>query len=610
MWSRVLKSTGFSGLDMEVHDFQEEERYSHSLILSTAVQAGSPTFEEGITIVSANDATPEPWTTQLQQSLAIKSKSSVFIHSIDQADVEGKLCVFLDNFNQCVLLDKNASKFHKVRETLNAARGLLWVSFGGALNGKISGSGTAIGLLRTLRFENRTKRYVGLDVEASQQSLQGIGHQGISDVFMRAFSNLQLESTIDLEYMQRGDEIYIPRYVDNASDNEFVNAPVRESEPEPRPFREHNREVQMNIKTPGLMDSLYFQEVPSFHGKLPEDIVEIEPAAFGLNFRDIMVAMGQLNPSTMGFECSGIVTRVGPSATHDLKVGDRVCALTRGNWATFNRVHWTSISRIPEAMSFEVAAAVPVIYVTAYYSLYELARLQPGETILIHAAAGGVGQAAIALAQLAGAEVYATVGSDEKRNFLVEKYGLPPNHIFYSRNSSFAKEVKVATKGKGVDVILNSLSGLLLQETWNCIANFGRFVEIGKRDLEQNSSLKMAPFTRAASFFAVDLLHLRTERGALVNKMLVNVMAMLGQNKISPVGPIKLFPISELNKAFRVLQAGKHYGKIVVTAKAKDVVNVSFRDPSIIVVAKKSRSSLIFPPCNSLQKHRTSSLEA
>ena len=125
-----------------------------------------------------------------------------------------------------------------------------------------------------------------------------------------------------------------------------------------------------------------------------------------------------------------------------------------------------------------------------------------------------------------------------------------------------------------MDVILNSLSGRLLQETWNCIATFGRFVEIGKRDLEQNASLKMAPFTRAASFFAVDLIQLGREKGPLINKILGNVMALLRDKKIGLVSPIKQYPISEINRAFRVMQAGKHVGKTVVKVNPDDVVNV------------------------------------
>ncbi len=574
MWSRILGSTGFSGLDVEIHDFQDEAKYSHSLIVSTAVENEPPALEHGITIIQAEPLPPESWLKELRDSLKTATESGVTVKNLEKADGCEGFCVFLDSVNQSVLCEENAARFRTIKEILAGARGILWVSFGSALDCKQPESGVVAGLLRTLRFENRTKRYVSLDLEPTQEPFSSAASHAILGIFERAFGSGQQEDVIDFEYAQRDSEVYIPRYVESSSDNEYVNATSTDREPEPQPFRIKGRELQLDIKTPGLLDSLYFKEVPSAYDEIPQDMVEIEPKAFGLNFRDIMVAMGQLDSSTMGFECSGLVASIGPTSSHSLKVGDRVCALIRGDWATYNRVHWTSVSRIPDEMSFEVAASVPVIYVTAYYSLYELARLQAGETILIHSAAGGVGQAAIALAQIVGAEVFATVGSEEKRNFLVEKYSLRQDHVFFSRDTSFAKQVMAATEKKGVDVILNSLSGRLMQETWNCIAMFGRFVEIGKRDLEQNASLKMAPFTRAASFFAVDLIHLGRKKGGLVNKMLVNCMALLGKKRIRPVSPIKQYPISEINKAFRVMQAGKHLGKIVIKVNPDDVVNV------------------------------------
>lgn len=136
---------------------------------------------------------------------------------------------------------------------------------------------------------------------------------------------------------------------------------------------------------------------------------------------------------------------------------------------------------------------MPVAFITAYQSLYETAKLREGETVLIHAAAGAVGQAAIMLAQNRKAEIFVTVGTDIKRTFMMETYGIPADHIASSRDTSFASMIMAKTGGKGVDVVLNALSGSLLKASWNCIASFGRFVEIGKRDIEQNKALNMAP---------------------------------------------------------------------------------------------------------------------
>ena len=446
MWSRTLKSTGFSGLDVEVHDFQDEEKYSHSLIISTAVDDKAFVMEHDIGIIQADASPPDTWVKELRDSLKIATKSNVTARSLEKADGCEGFYVFLDAVDHSVLLEENAARFRAMKEILTRARGILWVSFGGALDCSRPEAGAVAGLLRTLRSENHNKRYVSLDLEPTQKPFSIAASNAITRIFERAFKSSQQEYMIDLEYTQRGSEVYIPRYLDSASDFGLVNATSTDIKPEPQAFHVKGREIQMDIKTPGLLDSLYFKEVPSAYDEMPQDLVEIEPKAFGLNFRDVMVAMGQLDSPIMGLECSGLITRVGPTSAHNLKVGDRVCSLIRGDWATHNHVHWTSVSRIPDEMSFEETASIPIIYATAYYSLHELAHLQAGETVLIHSAAGGVGQAAVALAQLAGAEVFATVGSEEKRNFLVEKYGLKTHQVFYSRDTSFAKHIMAATQ--------------------------------------------------------------------------------------------------------------------------------------------------------------------
>ena len=182
--------------------------------------------------------------------------------------------------------------------------------------------------------------------------------------------------------------------------------------------------------------------------------------AMGLNFKDVLVALGQIEDS-MGGECSGIVADVGSEVTR-LKVGDRVCALPRNPYSTSVICNSSVVKRIPEEMSFATAASIPVIFCTAYHSLVNVARLYHGQSILIHAAAGGVGQAAIMLAQILGAEVFAAVGSNRKKEFLKETYGLTDDHIFSSRNSAFGKHIRNATSDNSVNVVLNSLDGDLM----------------------------------------------------------------------------------------------------------------------------------------------------
>lgn len=286
-----------------------------------------------------------------------------------------------------------------------------------------------------------------------------------------------------------------------------------------------------------------------------------------------MVAMGQIPDKLFGFEAAGFVRRVGENVTN-VEVGDRVAFLAHGAHRTIHRVRAQYAMPIPETMSFEEAAGVLLVHGTAWYALMEIARAQKGQSVLIHAAAGGVGQAAIMLSQHLGLEIFATVGSDDKKKLIQDHYGIPNDHIFNSRDLSFVKGVKRMTSGRGVDVVLNSLSGEALRQSWYCIAPFGTFVEIGMKDILGNMRLDMRPFLQDAKFAFFNLNRVMKERPELMNEALSGAMALLSSGATRPVQPLTVYPVSQIEDAFRLMQAGKHRGKLVLTYSASDVVPV------------------------------------
>jgi zearalenone synthase (highly reducing iterative type I polyketide synthase) len=223
------------------------------------------------------------------------------------------------------------------------------------------------------------------------------------------------------------------------------------------------------------------------------------------SFKDIMAAMGLVGVSLIGQEASGIVTATGSAAASRFKPGDRVTLLWEGMHTTKLQLDHRLAVHIPDSMSFEEAAALPMVHVTAYHALMNIAKLRRGQSILVHAAAGGVGQAALQLAAYLGLTVYATVGSDDKRSLLMTKYSIPDAHIFCSRDASFLKAIKRVTGGRGVDCVLNSLSGELLRVSWACLAPFGTFVEIGLRDITNNMRLDMRPFSQSTTFAFINI---------------------------------------------------------------------------------------------------------
>jgi len=277
-----------------------------------------------------------------------------------------------------------------------------------------------------------------------------------------------------------------------------------------------------------------------------------------------MVAMGQMSDTALGLDAAGIVRRIGSSVTK-FKIGDKVIMMGYGAHRTYHRARASFCTLVPEGMSFELAASIPVVHATAYNALVRVARVQKGQSILIHAAAGGVGQVACQIAQHYGLEVFATVSSEAKRKLIREQYGVHEDHIFNSRDTSFVKGIKRMTNGRGVDVVLNSLAGEMLRQTWHCIAPFGHFIEIGIKDILNNTGLDMRPFLQDATFTFFNLRHVEESRPDLMAEILAGAFDFIHRGITRPVEPVVTFPISEIENVLRLMQTGKHIGKISLT---------------------------------------------
>jgi phthiocerol/phenolphthiocerol synthesis type-I polyketide synthase C len=294
--------------------------------------------------------------------------------------------------------------------------------------------------------------------------------------------------------------------------------------------------------------------------------VEIEIAAAGVNFRDIMLATGLLADDVLddglagaefGFECAGKVVRVGEAVT-DLKIGDAVMGFGRQSFATYTTADARVFAALPEGLPVEAAATIPVAFLTAWYSLVHLARLQPGEWVLIHGAAGGVGLAAMQIARLRGARIAATVSSPEKRA-LVELFGAEA--VYNSRNTAFLDEIR--DEIGGVDVVLNSLAGDPMLASIKCLKPFGRFVELGKRDYVLNTAMGLRPFRANLTYYGVDLDQLLAANLPLANQLMGELVLHFESGELCPL-PYRAFAWHEASEAFQLMQAAGHVGKLIV----------------------------------------------
>jgi acyl transferase domain-containing protein/NADPH:quinone reductase-like Zn-dependent oxidoreductase/SAM-dependent methyltransferase/acyl carrier protein len=394
-----------------------------------------------------------------------------------------------------------------------------------------------IGLLRVIQneFPNVSGRGIDLPPEASASDCSLLWNE-------------LLHEDAEREIAFRGEARYVQRIVRGRSPNEEMLDPAV-------PLRLESRER-------GHLDTLRF--IPFTLPSCGAGQVLIEVKAAGMNFRDVLKALA-LYPGEapdariFGDEIAGVVTAVGAGVSH-VAPGDRVFGLATFGLASYTLARKGDVRRIPGDLSFEEAATLPVVFMTAWHSLQNVARIRKGELILVHAGAGGVGMAAIQIAHHLGAKVIATAGNPAKRA-LLETLGV--QYAIDSRRADFTDAVMELTGRRGVDVVLNALAAEAIPMGLSCLAEFGRFIEIGKRDIYQNSRIPLWPLRRNASFHVVAMDAVFSGDEALTQEMLGEISELVEKGALRPL-PFHSFPASRVDSAFRLMAQGKHTGKVVV----------------------------------------------
>ncbi len=356
-------------------------------------------------------------------------------------------------------------------------------------------------------------------------------------------------------------------------------------EPVPRPIMQ-GQSFRLGTTQPGVLEHLHLFETT--RKPLAAGMVEIEVEAAGLNFLDVLLAMGILpSPTTqtdrtnlqLGLECAGRIGAVGDGVT-DVHVGQEVIALGFGTMASHVVTRQDLVVPKPETLEWENAAALPIVFLTAYHALAHVGHLGRGERVLIHAGAGGVGMAAIQWAKHVGAEIFATAGSESKRA-LLRSIGV--HHALDSRSLSFVEDIQRLTNGEGIDVVLNSLSGEFIPASLGLLRDYGRFIEIGKRDYYEDQRIGLKPFLKNLSFTLVDLRGMMANRPDRVAQIMREVLEHFKAGTFTPL-PCETFGVSRAAEAFAHMAQAKHTGKICI----------SMRDAEALVVTQqRARGAMI-----------------
>ena len=329
----------------------------------------------------------------------------------------------------------------------------------------------------------------------------------------------------------------------------------------PRKGTEVREPYQLEISSPGILENLHMGPLSRRAPGAGE--VEIEVHSTGLGFRDVLIALGRYpEPSTVfGYECVGTIVRVGTGMAR-FHVGERVIAVGSGSFSSFLTISAERIAVVPDCLDNDAAATIPSAFLTAHYALRTLGQISAGDKVLIHAAAGGVGLAAVQLAQRAKAEIFATASSQEKRAYL-QSLGI--RHVFDSRSIGFAEEIMKVTAGSGVDIVLNSLTGEMIPESLAAMAENGRFLEIGKNGIWDARGV--AGRRKDISYFPIDLASTFDHNPALLRGLLDELMSEFANGLLKPL-PHKTFSVDKVIPAFRYMAQARQIGKIVISHKS------------------------------------------
>ena len=575
-WEQVFTANGFSKIEINVPDVDEaSEQVCRLLVVAVEDPSERKISQKGTRLIVA-DAKSE-----LQQDVVgrLKQSDSSFrkcdvvspseLHMTKMIAAHLLVIVELDR-SWVRLFDE--SEFENLKKLVKEADSCLWVTSGTGVSPDHPDRDLVSGFARNVRSESMAVKFTHLGLE----NLTNL--EKVVNLMIRVQDKMTSSSSDTYEevYRERKGDLFVGRVHESDIFNQEVHVRVSPRKPQDRTLGEQrDRAIMLSVGAPGLLDTLHFVDDPEVHQPLSPVEIDIRPVAVGLNFRDVLIALDMLAGQSFGFELAGIV--IGAGQKSGFQVGDRVCAATTtGAFKSRVRTLASSAVALSAVIPFEEAAGIPIAFCTAYYSLVELANLKEGDSVLIHSGAGGLGQCAIQLAKYLNADIHTTVGTEEKKEFLVKTYGISRAQVYSSRDTSFKTQILEKTKGEGANIILNSLSGERMRASWECIAPLGRFVEVGKSDLESGRGLDMDPFLKNVSLMSVDLTTVMKKAPHTMARILTTVIGLYSAGKIHLPIPLRTFHAHEVEGAFRWMQGGKNFGKAVVTFSSSDIIKVSF----------------------------------
>lgn len=562
-WNDVLLRSGFDGVEAAVRDHTDPDYFVNVNITARPLQQDAVEAIQRITLLKRNES-PDGFAQSVKTALEAAGYQvdeciwgqTMLPHSQDVVSL-------IDVAEGCdpLLANIDAQDLATFMQVVDEAadNAVIWLTRPAQALCTDPHTGQILGVARGIRAELAVD-FVTLELDRrDDEAAEAAAHLLRHILRARTAATESDELQIETEYLWRNGQLLISRT--HASSVKAELADVAES----------YSAKHLVIGQRGMLQTMHWCGHP-LPAVAPDD-VQLCIRAAGLNFHDVATAIGIIEAEhseedgyhALGFEGAAVVTAVGTNVKH-VAVGDRVVVMDIHGavFATEIQTSAALCTRIPDNLSDEDAAGMVLPYLTVLWSLIEKAHFRRGQSLLIHSAAGGVGIAAIHIARWLGADIFCTVGSDAKADFLTSTLGVPRDRIFHSRNDSFVADVMRTTGGKGVDIVLNSLSGELLHATWKCVAPFGCVLDLGKRDFTGRGQLAMYPFLHNRAYFGVDLAAVAVANVTALTPYYHQVIDLFREGHIAPLHPTTVFAAENIADAFRYMQKGVHMGRIVV----------------------------------------------
>ncbi|KAL9109918.1 MAG: hypothetical protein Q9227_005441 [Pyrenula ochraceoflavens] len=575
-WDSALRKAGFSGTELVLDDYPHPHSTTTTLV-STLV--GHEAIREGMSSNKANTkvqllhgASGVP---SLLSNLAeemkrrgVSCKAVPLDNAEDAVSSGSRVVVFFDSND--LLLDVDEQRIRIFQHLVRSTASMVCLTSSGFVKGCSPDGSLIAGLLRTIGTENPAGRFLSIDIDSENFNTQ-------NDDLIRCITEQELklqqktkDESEDCEFTWQDGAMWVSRLVPDTSLQHYAEAKTPATEMLPL---DSQGPVRAAFETPGILSSLYFRPYTELWQPLPHDSIEVKVAAVGLNWKDLGLSSGHFDGNNLSSEYSGIVTKKGSSVTH-LSVGDRVYGMGKGHFGSYTRVPAAFAQKLRPSDDLMEAATMPLVYMTAVYAFEYVTQVRTGQRVLIQSATGGLGLAAIQIAQSKGAEVFATAGTPDKLRFLVETMNIAASHVFSSRNvSALSQTVATTTAGRGFDVILSTGRSDMLSASLKALAPLGHLIDVGRMDVLDAKTIGLELFQKSSNFSSFDLYLVLDNDPVLGGNLMQAVNDRYQKGNITPIRPFTSTDVSQLDKTLLNFSKGTHIGKLIV----------SFQNPGSLV---------------------------